>query len=370
MNLELAKVSDDIELKSFYNQQIVKGLYDYKVVRTHSFFDQYKLTTQDYLTYFIRDNNRQIKAMASILFKKAYINDQEQTIGLITDLRLSNSRKAVLTWAREIVPAIEHAKKERQCQFVFSDIEFYDNNDYYMLLHRRNRNTRLPRYHLFRKFYEIVIYGKKFFADPILDSIKIDCARSEDVEAISHYLQTKSVRRPLRYHLTPEEILRRCQTWPGFGLEDFLVAKNHRGDIIGCMAPWNNSSIQRVIPQRYHGKSFQVFSTSRILSALGLSRPLPSEGNAFNVKHITHGAYDNPDIFYALLSKAYDDCRNRELIVYPNYFGDYATRPPLSFLEIKIPYGFYNVLEHNMKLPPYLYPNSFHPAPDFQFSFF
>lgn len=370
MRLELATPQDDNELKTFFNQEIVNGLYDHRVVRTHSFFDQYKLTTNDYLTYFLRDNNKQIKAMASILFKKAYVNDQEQTIGYVTDLRLSASRKATTLWAKEIVQSLEQAKLERQCQYVFSELELYDSNTYNMLLHRRNRNTRLPRYHLFRKFFAIVIYGKKMMAELPLDTIKINYGRLEDAEAVSLYLQTKSVRRPLRYHLSTEELLRRCQSWPGFSIENFLIARNYRGDIIGCMAPWDNSGVQKIVAQRYHGKSFQVYSTSRILSQLALSRPLPQEGQAFNVKHITHSAYDNPDIFYALLCKAYDDCQNRELLVYPNYFGEYSTRPPLSFLEIKIPYGFYNVLDHEMKLPSFLYPNSFQPAPDFQFSFF
>lgn len=370
MKLGIATQQNDEELKSFFNQQVVKGLYDYRVIRPNSFFDQYKLTSQDYQTFFLRNDDGGICAMASILFKKAYINHQEQTIAYVTDLRVSNSRKATLSWAKEFVPALEKAREERQCQFVFSDLEQVENKAYNLLLRRRNRNTRLPRYHLFRKFNLTVIYGKQLFAEEPLSAIKIELGQREDVEPLCQYLQTKSVGRPLRYNITPEELERRCREWPNFSMQNFLIAKNPNDKIIGCMAPWNNRDVQRYEVDRYHGQSQQVYLNSRALSPLRITRPLPSPGDSFKLKHVTHSAFDNPDIFYSLLYRAYEDCNNRELLVYPNYYGEYATRPPLSFISINIPYGFYTVLENEMRLPPYLHPDPFQPAPDFPFTFF
>ncbi len=370
MRIEQAQSKDDEDLKNFFNNQVVSGLYDYKVIRSHSFFDQYKLTSDDFVTYVLRDEERKIHALASMVFKKGYVNDQEQTVGYVTDLRVSRSREATLSWAQEFVPQFQKARDERGCVYVFSDLEQYESQAYNMLLRRRNRNTKLPRYHLFRKFSIIVVYGKKYFADLPLSSIKIDYGRREDIEALSHYLLEKSVRRPLRYNLRPEELERRTRSWPNFSIQNFLVARNVNGDIIGCMAPWNNRDIQKIQVHRYHGKSFQVYSTSRTLSLVNMTRSLPREGESFSVKHITHGAYDNPDIFYSLLDRAYTDCQQKELLVYPNYFGDYATRPPSAFIHVKIPCGFYSVLDNEMKLPSHLHPNPFTPAPDFQYCYF
>jgi hypothetical protein len=370
MKLFEASIKDDEELKSFFNDQVVSGLYDYKLFRPNSYFDQYKLTTKDYITYILRDSNNKIHATTSLLFKKAYINHKEQTIGYVTDLRVSKSREATLSWPKVFVPAMEEARKNRQCEFVFSDIEQYESKAYNLLLRRRNRATKLPRYHLFQKFYLVVVYGKTFFADNPLLAIKITYGRTEDIEPLCHYLLEKSVRRPLRYHLTPEELERRCREWPNFSVQNFLVARKQNGDIIGCMAPWNNRDVQRVVAHNYHGKSLQVYSTSRLLSPIKLMRPLPHKGDFFSVKHITHSAYDNPDIFYSLLNHAYEDCQNSELLVYPNYLGDYTTRPPLSFITVKIPHGFYTVLDSDKKLPSYLHPNPFYPSPDFQYCYF
>ena len=99
-------------------------------------------------------------------------------------------------------------------------------------------------------------------------------------------------------------------------------------------------------------------------------RPLPKEGSPFNMKFITHYAFDNPDIFYSLIDRAYSDCQNKELIAYPNYIGDYNTRPPRAFFSVKIPHGFYTLLDSSEKLPEFLHPNPFTPPPDFPYVHF
>ena len=370
MTFHRATQADDEELRLFFNNRLLSGYYDYKLIRPHSFFDQYRLTTDDFVTYFLRDQGGNIQAITSILFKKAYINHQGQTIGYVTDLELFSNPRERSHETEEILSTIMKVREERDCQYFFSDLDYSKNRAYDKLWRRQVQNRWIPRYHLFGKFFLVVIYGRKFFAHKPLSGIKIEYAQKKDIEPICSYLQEKSVRRPLRYSMEPEELIRRCQKWPGFSLHHFFVARNVYGDIIGCMAPWDNSRVQQIVPTRYHGKSFQVYSTSKTLSLFSMARSLPSEGESLKVKYITHAAYDNPDIFYSLLIRAYEDCKNREVLIYPNYEGDYMTRPPRSFISFKIPHGFYCLLDKDTKPVSHLHPNPFKPAPDFQYSYF
>jgi hypothetical protein len=370
MVLSKATAEDDESLKTFLASKAVNGLFDYKVVRTHSFFDQYGLTTDDHHTFTLKDDQGQIHAMASILFRVGYLNDQEQVVGYLTDLRVSPSRQATLSWSKEFVPIFEQLRDERQCRVLFSDLELFESKAYNLLLRRRQIKHPLPRYHLFRKFNLIGIYGRHLFADTPLSSIKISQGTPEDIPDICNYLREKSVRRPLRYNLTDIELEKRVTSWPSFSIHNFLLARSKTGEMIGCMAPWDNSQVQQHMVKKYHGKSFQVFSTSRTLSLLGMTRALPLPGQPLRVKHLTHSAYDNPDIFYSLLYHAYNQCEQKQILVYPNYDGDFVTRPPKSFLSVKIPYGLYSVLDHDQKLASYLHPNPFTPAPDFTYSYF
>ena len=370
MKLFRADLNDDEPIKSFFDSQVIPGIYDYRIIRPNSFFTQYKISTEDHQTFLLKDSNNEIHAMASILFKKSYINAKEQTVGYVTDLRVSGNREATLSWAKEFVPVMKEEKEKRNCEYIFSKLEQYEGAAYNTLLRRGNRSSRMPRYHLFRKFNLIVIYGKKLFATRPLTSIKIHHGRTEDVSDICKYLLEKSVRRPLHYHLTSEELERRCREWPNFSIQNFLIAKNYQGEIIGCIAPWNNRDVEQVVAEKYHDKSFRVYSASKTLSLTGIARPLPNQGSPFKVKHITHAAYDNPDIFYSLLHKAYNECKNKELLIYQNYFGDFASRPPKSFIHVKIPYGLYTLLDDDKTLPKFLHPNPFVPAPDFPYSHF
>lgn len=368
MNLIKASENDSEEIKSFFNQNILKGVIDHRIQRTDSFFLQYRLITNDYSTYLLKNSNNEIEAMASILFRKGYVNHQEQSVGYVTDLCIKP--ETTTNWAKKFVPVLHRELKERDCQHVFSELEQYDNVITDSLLRRRDRNNNLTRYHLFRKFFLVVLFGRKFWRDEPLRSIKIDFGRTEDIESICNYLKEKSVRKPLSFNLTPEELERRFRVWPNFSIQNFLVARNYSGNIIGCMAPWNNKHVQQYVVHKYHGKSFQIYSSVKSLSTLGLLRPLPKEGSAFNMKFVTHYAYDNPDIFYSLLDHAFTNCSSNELLAYPNYIGDYETRPPRSFFSVKVPHGFYTLLDSSQKLPHYLQPNPFIPPPDFNYAHF
>ena len=370
MNLYQATEADDEELRLFFNKQVLSGYYDYKLIRPHSFFDQYKLTTDDFVTYFLRNDKGEIHAMTSILFKKAYINHQKQTIGYVTDLRVPSPLSTTFNWTKKILSTIGKARQERACHYLFSDLDQSKNRAYDRLWRSQDQDEWVPRYHLFRKFFLVAIYGRSFFFHKPLRSIRIEYAREKDITSICSYLQEKSVGRPLRYSMEPEKLRRRCKLWPDFSIHNFLVARNSQGKVIGCMAPWDNSHLQKVVPIRYHAKSFQVYSTSKTLSFFSITRPLPNEQETLKARYITHGAYDNPDIFYSLLVRAYEDCKNKEILIYPNYVGDYMTRPPRSFISFKIPHGFYCLLDKDTKPVRHLHPNPFKPAPDFQYSYF
>lgn len=369
MKLLRAEEKDSEIIKAFYGQQIVGGIVDYRIERPGSFFDQYRLTTKDYSTYLMLDDDGAMQGMASITFRRGYLNRVEQNIGFVTDLRVAPSRKAILMWAHLFMPALRKELHEHQCEYLFSALEQYENQAYNALIRPKNRKTHLPRYHLFRKFYNVIIFGRQPFRKPHLRTIKIEHAGIEHVEEICDYLKEKSVRRPLFYALTPDELLRRFREWPRFSAGNFLIARNHKRDIVGCMAPYNNKEVQQWVVARYHGKSEQVFQTSSLLSTFRLVKPFPDVGEPMQTKFVTHGAYDNPDIFYTLLDRAYEETTRNEFIVYQNFIGDFLTRPPWGFVWVKIPFGYYTLLNRNQPLPSFLRPNPFIPPPEFNYLF-
>ncbi|MCB0379531.1 MAG: hypothetical protein KDD33_13650, partial [Bdellovibrionales bacterium] len=216
MKLIKAGPTQDQVLKDFFNKQVMSGHIDYRLERPNSFFSQYQALTPDYSTYVLQNDQQEIGAMASVLFRKGYVNHQEQMVGYVTDLRVQASRGATLNWEQAFMPVLEKEMEERNCRYLFSTLEQYESQAYNTLLRRRKRPGGLPRYHLFRRFFQVAILGKRFFADEPLSTIEISRANLSDIEAIAEYLREKSVGKPLYFDLPPEEIERRCHQWPEF----------------------------------------------------------------------------------------------------------------------------------------------------------
>ena len=164
VKLTQAAETDNEEIKNFYNPQVIQGIFNYRIERPDSFFDQYRLYSDNFKTYLLRDDDGSIQAMASVVFRKGYINHQEQTIGYVTDLRVGNSRKAVIQWAQKFMPVLRKEMVKNECKYIFSILELFESQAFNALLRRRNRSNHLPRYHLFRRFNLIAIMGLRFLA--------------------------------------------------------------------------------------------------------------------------------------------------------------------------------------------------------------
>jgi hypothetical protein len=202
--------------------------------------------------------------------------------------------------------------------------------------------------------------------DP-MPSIRVMHAWDNDIEEICEYLMKKKVGSRIYFHTNPESLQRKFEKWPGFSIHSFLLARNYKNEIIGVMAPWNNKAVQQFQVRRYHDESRLLYESLNFTSLFRLSQFLPEEGKSLNLKFLTHCAVDNPEVFFSLLCQAYSETARGELLAHTNYFGDYATRPPLTFATAKLPYGFYSVFPPEQDLPAFLKPNPFSPPPDFNF---
>lgn len=370
--LRLVKATQEhsAPLQKFYQQQTLAGHLNYGLFRPNSFFDKYSLVSDDHHTAVLMDNEDNILGAASIAFKKTFIDRQEQVAGFLSDLRVASQRHAIKSWAEFLVPDLYRQMEERQCKYVFSAMEQFENQAFNALLRPQKRRRHLPRYYLFRHLRLVFYLGYWPWQLKTESSINVQYAGPNDVEEIADYLLSKRVGSRL-YHRISAEILReRFKTWPQFSINNFLVARRYDGTIIGCMAPWNNKEVQQLEVKSYTPSMEILQKTLGVAQLTGFAKPLPKEDTLASVKMITHCAVDHSEVFLALMIRAYKDSDKHELLVHTNYNGDYYTRPPGAFITTKIPYGFYSVLPPKEDLPSFLQPNPFTPPPDFGLEFF
>lgn len=363
MKIVRATEKDNLRLCEFFSNQKMSGKLDFKTIRKN-FFLNYKILTDDFVTLYLTDSSDNIIALASLLFIKGFLNNEEQTIAFATDLRVSKSREAIQNWAKFFIPEFDKELTSRNCKYTFSALEIYENETYNALVRPRNLQREIPRYFLFRRFDRVFIHGFwPIYPRPI--NIKFRNAKLDDIPLISGYIKQKSIRKPMNFYIDENKILNITKHWPNFKIDDFILAFDDNEKIIGCVAPFRLNEVQNFEVLKYDKEIKEVVHAINSLSWLGITKHLPKVNQQGNLLYLTHLNFDNPDIFYALINQVHLRKQKNEIITYEHFHGNFETKPPLGTISSKIPYGLFSVLPDGSELPEFLRPNPFIPAPDF-----
>ncbi len=365
MKLVLAQDSDSDRLKDFFAKMTLSGAIDFSIRRHGRFSDHYLLQGEQHQTLLLQDDKEQLQGMCSLLYKTGFVNGEKQIFGYATDLRIAPTRHAIIEWAQLFLPFMERALAERGCHYVFSAIEQTEGQAYNALLRPQQSRRRFPRYYLLRKFRLMAIHGLIPFAPKPVAAISLHRATLNDVDELCAYLRKKGQDRPIGLIYEPSDFLERLQRWPGMNLDDFILARDKSGRLIGCTAPWSGSHVQSFVPVAYHGEALANYQTFKALSFLGLAKRLPKRGVPFQLKHLTHLAVDHGEVLYAFIVAALKSSLPQELVCYAHFKGHMTTMPPKSLWTTSLPYGLYTILPPQKTLPDWLQPNPWRTPPEF-----
>lgn len=356
MELVTARAEDSDELKTFFESFVISGRVDLRTRRHDNFFDLYRIQSDHYKVFLLKDDRGKIQGTTAVSYRQGYVNGKAQKIGLIRDLRVANDKKALITWSESFLPILEAEMEESRCSFYFSLIDENMAQSYNALIRPKSRKQKLPRYYLLRKFYLIALHGRlPLFFRP-LATIHVRAATKEDAPDLVRYLNRKSKQRLLGPVFEEESFLTDLGRWPGLELKNFLIAYDSSGKIIGCVAPWNPSELKTLIVEKHHGFTNGARKLLTWGSHLHLTRRLAKEGEPLLTTHLTHLFADNPDVFHALLWHAWQTTPRTHTLLYPHFMGHIQTKPPRGFIYTKTPFAAYTILPPYRKLPSVLRP--------------
>lgn len=369
MRVIKATDEDNERLLHYFAQMPMPGSIEVQLRRMFNFFNQYRIQTDDYATCILENDNGEIDAMASILFRSGRIDGTDETIGYATDLRVSPTRKAVLNWSQHFLPVIENERDLRQCKYIFSAVPYAQRQAYNAFIRPRNLRRGMPRYHLFRRFELISLHGIWPFHDLPLSGIKVRSANENDFEQLAEYILKMTAHRSLVYYTNIADFKKSLDRWRDLYIENFILAFDVAGNLIGCTAPWSPERVQRSYPLKYDSEAKNFRDLLSVLSFFRLAHPLPKENQELELRHLTHLYADNPDVFYALLYNAFRLCGKKEFLLYPHFEGELLSMPPRSFISSSNPYGLYCILAPTDPIPDFLKPRSLQTPPTFEPAF-
>ncbi|MEQ1665397.1 MAG: hypothetical protein ABL927_08490 [Bdellovibrionales bacterium] len=297
MKLIKADESYNDKLLQYFSRISLPGTVQYRLQRMFNFFNQYRLQSDDSVTYVLENDKSEIEALATIIFRKVYIDGKAETIGYATDLRVSPTRQAILSWSNHFLPVLETERSARNCKYIFSVVARSQRQAHNAFIRPNHFRRKMPRYHLFRKFQVVSLHGLWPFHDLPLSGIKIRSASESDMESLSEYILTKTADRPLKYFNSHKEFCDSLTSWQDLFIENFILALDQAGNIIGCTAPWSPERVQRIFPEAYEPKAKNLQDILKVFSWFGASHPLPIENKELEVRHLTHLYANNTDIF-------------------------------------------------------------------------
>ncbi|MCB9025276.1 MAG: hypothetical protein H6625_03090 [Bdellovibrionaceae bacterium] len=371
MKLRLATEDDSDNLIKFYEETLVTTPIHLKLHKQGSFFFQYKMQSKATSTYILVDDksDKKIKAMVNLLFREAKIDGVIQQVGYVTDLRIASDRKVILEWTRFLLPTLREAKKAQDCRYIFSVVGEAQQQAMNAFIRPRNVRRELPRYYLYRKFSVVSLHALWPWALDPLPSIQTEPATVKDLPDLAEYVSKKNSHRTPNYHPSPEHFLRNLELWGELKIEDFLLAKDGNGSIVGCTALWNSHAHEQFIAVKYDSMSLTLKEMLHLYSYFSSARRLPDVGTPLNFYYLSYLLADNSDIFYSLCHKAYHSVPKTHFLVYPHFEGSLMSQPARSFISSNIKAGLYCLLDPEESVPNFLKPRVLSPAPDFELAF-
>ncbi|MBC87096.1 MAG: hypothetical protein CL677_07930 [Bdellovibrionaceae bacterium] len=321
-------------------------------------------------TTYVLDDGQEILGCATLAFTSAIVDGKEEVIGYATDLRLKRKRKALVKWSENFLPVIVEERKKRKCRYIFSCVGKSHIQAYNAFIRPRTMRENFPRYHQYRNFDIISIHGKYPFADGPLNTIEVVPATNNDLEALQKYMASSQQKRTIYMPNKSENLVDLIEQWPGLSLDQFLLAKDKDKNIIGCVALWDPSSVERLKPIKKSKRVITFESTLYFLSFLRITRQLMLRKNPYlNYYQLNFINANNPDIFHALVHKAYKLTPRSHFLSYIHFEHQLNYFPPTDFIATKIPYGLYCLLSPEDKIPKFLTPAFTEDPPEFEMGY-
>lgn len=363
MKLELAQGHNSSELNSFFKNFPSDGPIDLKIDRPRDFFLRYSVESDQYLTYLLREEKTtHLEGFATFVIKNLQINQQETTVAFARDLRISQNRKAILSWGQHVLPVMHEVEKTMGAKIFFSILNMNEVKALNTFLRPRDDRRELPRYYLYRRFNIISLHGRFPWAANPLPKMKIRRASQRNWDAVAHYIINKSKMKNLSASWSLEKLAEQMERWRGLDVSDFLVAFDHSDNVVGCVAPWSSGGIEELIPMSYGLRAHNFRQFLKFGRWLGWTRTLTKPFTRLKVEAPLNFRYlcflnaDNEDVFESLLHAAFDEARENEFLVYLQMRSDLMLKRPLDWISAQTAYGLYAMVPPTQDPPDFLHP--------------
>ncbi len=249
-------------------------------------------STADIVQPVVGKINNKVEVLGTRSLKKVYINGEEETIGYLSDLKISSKAKKIQALSKgfEFMKTLMDDKKVKLHIATIID----DNRQGKIALTWENKTSRVPN------FYDLGVINT-YFIIPIFPKfccrkIKVVRGSIDFLDKIVCFLNSEGRKKQFFPVYTKKYFL----NLPNFSPDDFYVALKD-GKIVGVMARWDQIPFKQVVIKKYNG----IWAWMKNLTW----NFLPKENVPIKQFYLSFVAIKDNDnrIFEALLDKIYNN---------------------------------------------------------------
>lgn len=315
----LATPEDNDKILELYRRLAMKGEgFNITFVKDPDYFRYLQYEAPEHWVLLIENEDGMAEGMATLAMRPCYVDGERDWVGHFSDLRFMRRRdrktsfdwKSFMAdicargheieewhgcrrWLGSFVMANDFARKAftaMDTPFDISPVASYQMVN--LLLRRPFGNGKLRG--LTRKY-----------------PVRIERATASSLEELKSFLDSQNRRRELGFVFEgPDgELERRFESWDEFCLEDFYLARDGSGALVGCLAPWDLSAGRRIVVDNFPASLAVVAKMAR-----GLNMNVPTPGDELKILYLTTQEISHdldPDqrraVFAALVGALYED---------------------------------------------------------------
>lgn len=370
IHLREATPLDSPDLNRFFSSIPILGFLIVKIHRQVDFFSLFHRLGQSYKTFILEkiihtdsilplhNSAPEILGTASFLFQNRICDKISKKIAYGCDLRISPQRKAILSWGKYFLPQVKKLIATESLDHIITSINLTETQVINAFIRPKITRIDRPIYELVQKYNLVTIHGFYPMQFSRNKNIFISKLAPTDKDSLLSYISQKLNNLELVANEYTEDLQQALQKSLLYSLNQFLVAKDLSGNIIGCVHPVASSLLQDYFPQSYTEQANNFRQFLKLSSFLGFTRKLTrpfsrtNKEQTLTFKMLHFLFFEHPDVMNSLIYTAYKQSQNNEFLIYAYQPENFFYRPPRGAIQTEIPYALYEIKTPEQSILP------------------
>jgi hypothetical protein len=291
-NGRLATRADNERLLAFYRKMsMVGGAFNIQFVKEPDYFRYLDYEGKKHYVLAVENDAGEMEGMGAVSARPCYIGGRPDEVVHFSDLRFMPAKKRTVPfdWKEFMYDfcQIGHTLKEIEGTVMFTG-SFVLANEF---ARRAFTSLKTPfKISTIASFQMVNLMARRprkrfgLLRPPSGFRVTVSRGKESDREDLKTFLDAVSRRRELGFVWTGKdsELDRRTETWDGFSIESYFIARDSERQIVGCFAPWDNSIGRRIILDDFpYGLGVVAPFLRRVL------RNMPQPGEPLRILYLT-----------------------------------------------------------------------------------